>query len=347
MNVIFGILYHLIGSSASASFYVPLTKVKKWAWETYWLVNGIASWIIMPFVFGWLTTPNFWKVITESELETLSWTYFFGFLWGIGGLTFGLAMRYLGLSLGYALILGLSAAVGTLIPPLYEGKLWSTLMEPGGMWILAGIITGLAGIFICGLAGVLKEGRNRHGESSEKSYIVEYDLKKGLTVALISGILSACMAFGLASGKPIADIALKYGTNDLWQNNSILFVILLGGFTSNVMACIYLLIKNKRFSDFTTGAVKLLLKNYSYSLLAGSIWYLQFFFYGMGTTYMGKYEFVSWTFHMSFIILLSNIWGIYLKEWKGSSEKARITLIIGIFTIILSVAFIGLGSAIS
>ncbi|MCC5929709.1 MAG: L-rhamnose/proton symporter RhaT [Cyclobacteriaceae bacterium] len=347
MNVIFGIFYHLIGSTASASFYVPLTKVKKWAWETYWLVNGISSWIIMPFVFGWLTTPNFWKVITESELETLSWTYFFGFLWGIGGLTFGLAMRYLGLSLGYALILGLSAAVGTLIPPLYEGKLWSTLMEPGGMWILAGIITGLTGILICGFAGVLKERLKNQITSAAKSGIAEYDLKKGLTVALISGILSACMAFGLASGKPIADIALKYGTNDVWQNNSILFVILLGGFTSNVIACVYLLIKNKRGSDFFSGGAKLLLKNYSYSLLAGSIWYLQFFFYGMGTTFMGKYEFVSWTFHMSFIILLSNIWGIYLKEWKGSSEKAKFTLILGIILIMLSVAFIGLGSTFS
>lgn len=341
MGAFLGVFFHAIGGFAAASFYTPFKKVKNWAWESYWIVGGFSSWIFVPWMVGFITVPGLILVLSDSPTNSLFYTYIFGVLWGIGGLTFGLSMRYLGLSLGYAIALGFTAAFGTVIPPIFDGTFLGLLQSPDGKIVMSGVLVGLVGIAICGKAGILKE--KELSEAQKKTAISEFNLKKGLLVAIVSGVLSSCMAFGLAAGKPIALVAVQQGTGNLWQNSPVLIVVLLGGFTTNFLWCMFLNMRNKTFSDYTNQNIKGLGKNYLFSSLAGTIWYFQFMFYGMGTTLMGKYEFASWTIHMSLIILFSNIWGIYFKEWSGVSTKTRSTLIVGLLVIIFSTVLIGLG----
>ncbi len=342
MGAIFGVILHSIGGFAAASFYVPYTKVKEWAWENYWLLGGIFSWIFMPAFIAFLTVKGSTFILEDTEISTKFWTYFFGVLWGIGGLTYGMSMRYLGLSLGNAVALGFCAIFGTLVPPIFEGKIMLLFQDASGLWTFSGIVACFVGIGVCGLAGAKKDSELNRDPSMTKT-VKEFNLRKGFLVAFISGLLSACMAFGLAAGKPIATISAEYGTSTLWQNSLVLVIILLGGFTTNFIWCGSMIIKNKSLRQFTNKQLPLQ-RNYLYSIIAGITWYLQFMFYGMGTTFMGKFDFVSWTLHMAFIILFSNVWGFSFGEWKGTSNRAKTIMLTGLSIIVLSTILIGVGT---
>jgi L-rhamnose-H+ transport protein len=358
MQAIFGVIFHFIGGFASGSFYIPYKKVKGWAWESFWIVGGIFSWLIVPPVAAWLTIPNFTDIIAQTNGQILALTYFFGLLWGIGGLTYGLGVRYLGVSLGSTIILGLCAVFGSIIPSVYynffpkEGKDSFSMMlhSNWGQMVLLGIVICAIGIIICGKAGTLKEkelSKNKTVAEENK----EYRFGLGIFVAIVSGVLSACFNFGIEAGKSMADTANEAwkvlhpnAGNFLFQNNVIYIVILWGGLTTNFIWCMILNARNKTFSNYTDGQ-KPLLKNYIFSALAGTTWFLQFFFYGMGESKLGNGA-SSWILHMAFIILIANAWGLLLKEWKGVSKKAIYTVIAGIATIIISVLVVGYGNSI-
>jgi L-rhamnose-H+ transport protein len=250
-NPAIGVLYHWLGGLASGSFYVPYRGVRRWAWETFWLTGGFFSWIIAPWVLGLLMTKDLLAVLHETPGAVLFWTFFFGLLWGVGGLTFGLTMRYLGLSLGMAVVLGLCAAFGTLIPPIFRGEFLTQVVgTTSGRVILLGIFVCLLGIAAAGVAGIFKE-RNMSPEQ-QKVTIKEFDLKKGVGVATLSGVMSACFAYGLAAGDPIKVLTMKHGTPDLWQGLPVLVVVLIGGFTTNFIWCLLLNIRNKTGYQYFT-----------------------------------------------------------------------------------------------
>lgn len=349
--VILGVIFHFLGGFASGSFYMAFKKVKEWAWESYWLVGGLFSWLIVPPVAAALTIPGFMEIIEHTEGAVLSWTFIMGVLWGIGGLTYGLGIRFLGMSLGNSVILGYCAAFGSLIPPIYynyfpqSGKIsFSYMMSTaGGRMVLLGVLVCLAGIFLCGRAGVLKE--KDLSEDQKRKSIAEFSLVKGLIVATISGILSACFNFGIEAGKPMAETAVQHGYNPLFQNNVTYVVLLWGGLTTNFIWCIILNAKNKTFKDYTDRKTPLA-RNYIFSALAGATWFLQFFFYGMGESKLGNGA-SSWILHMAFIILVSNVWGLVLNEWKGVSRRTRTTITIGILTILASVLLVGYGNSLT
>lgn len=351
MQAILGIFFHFIGGFASGSFYIPFKKVRNWAWESYWIVGGFFSWLIVPFLAAWITVPDFLGIIGVTDFNTLFWTYFMGVLWGIGGLTFGLAMRYLGLSLGMSVALGYTSAFGSLIPPIYRdlfpgdgGHTFSAMLHSNsGQMVLAGVVVCLAGIAICGVAGVLKE--KELSDDQKKQSIREFNLRKGLIVATVSGILSACFNFGIEAGKPMAAIAVEQGSNPLFQNNVIFVVLLWGGLTTNLFWCLLLNIRNRTFGDYTNKATPLA-GNYFFAALAGTTWFFQFFFYGMGESKLGNGA-SSWILHMAFIILVSSLWGITLKEWKGVSRKTFATILLGVITIMLSVLLVGYGNSLN
>jgi len=341
MNFILGLFFHAIGGFASGSFLIPFKKVKDWAWESYWLISGIAAWIIMPWLIAFITVPGLLSLFSQTPNDTIFWCLLFGSLWGLGSITFGLSMRYLGFSLGFSITLGLCAALGTLVPPLFLGTFHLLLETKSGLTTLAGVFICLIGIGVCGWAGILKE--KSQSTEQKRETIKEFNFGKGILVALFSGTLSSCFAFGLSAGKPLADLAVSKGVPDLWQNNAVLILVLMGGFTTNILWCIVLNIRNKTSGDYTkdTGYQT---KNYFFASLAGIIWYLQFMFYGMGSTFMGKFDFASWTIHMAFVITFSNLWGLYFKEWKGSNQRIMTIIITGIIIVIFSTFFIGAGS---
>ncbi len=342
MNPILGIFYHAVGGFAAGSFYIPFNKVKNWAWEVYWLVGGLFAWIIAPWVTSVIFVPDLLFLLKQISFSQMLWPYIFGVLWGIGGLTFGLTMRYLGMSLGMALALGLTATFGTLVPPIYFGKFYLLISQTSGLVTLGGVLICLIGIAITGRAGILKDKELSNEQKTE--HIKEFDLKKGIWVAIIAGVMSACFAFGIAAGKPIAELAIQYGTPKLFSNSPIFIFILLGGFTTNFIWCLFLSIKNKSIGDYIKTEKTPVLNNYFFSALAGITWYFQFMFYGMGTTKMGAYDFASWSIHMAFIIIFSNMWGLILKEWKGSSHKTLRIIVLGLIILVLSTMIIGLGN---
>jgi L-rhamnose-H+ transport protein len=243
-NPVIGVVYHWLGGLASGSFYVPYRGVKRWAWETYWLAGGFFSWIIAPWVLGLLLTKDLPAVLSEAPKAALFWSFFFGLLWGVGGLTFGLTMRYLGLSLGMAVVLGLCAAFGTLMPPIFRGEFVSQVVgTTSGRVILFGIFVCLAGIAAAGLAGISKD--RVMSPEQQKTAIKEFNLKKGVGVAVLSGVMSACFAYGLAAGEPVKALTMKHGTPVLWQGLPVLVVVLIGGFVTNFVWCLVLLTRNK------------------------------------------------------------------------------------------------------
>lgn len=360
MQVILGVIYHFIGGFASGSFYIPFKKVKGWAWESYWIIGGLFSWLIVPPLAAYLTIPDFSAIIKSTSGSILALTYLFGVLWGIGGLTYGLGVRYLGVALGSSIILGLCMVFGAIIPSIFynffpkEGKdTFSMLIHSRwGLTVIGGLLICVLGIVLCGKAGMMKEKEMKITATDPHGAKVstEYKFGLGLFVSIISGILSACFNFGIEAGKSMANVA-----NDLWkaghpgqgeflfQNNIIYIVILWGGLTTNFIWCMILNSRNKTFGDYTNKKTPLF-SNYIFSALAGITWFLQFFFYGMGESKMGNGA-SSWILHMAFIILVANAWGIALKEWKGVSSKTKATIISGIVVIIIAVLMVGYGNS--
>ena len=349
MQAILGVLFHSLGGIAAGSFYMPYLKVKGWAWETYWMLGGVVSWLIIPPLAAWITVPGFADIISEGSSQILFITFLMGLLWGIGGLSYGLGIRYLGMSLGNSVILGFCAAFGALVPSIYyninptEGKISFTDMlgTSGGQVVLLGVFICLVGIAIAGKAGMMKEGEL--SDEEKKKTVAEFSLVKGLIIAVISGILSAFFSFGIEAGKPLADAAVEAGFDPLYQNNVTFVVILWGGLTTNFVWTTYLSLKNKSYLDYTNKSTPVS-KNILLSSSAGFIWYLQFFFYGMGESELGNGA-SSWILHMSTIILTANLWGIYRKEWRGVATKTKWTIGTGIAVILLSVVLVGIGNS--
>lgn len=379
-NPLLGVFFHWLGGLASGSFYVPFRRVRGWAWETYWLTGGFFSWIIMPWILSLSVTNDLLRVLHDSPTRSLFWTYTFGVLWGLGGLTFGLTMRYLGMSLGMAVALGYTAAFGTLMPPIFRGQFATQVLGMrSGLVILVGVGICLLGIIFAGAAGMSKE--KEMSETQKRESIKEFNLKRGLLVATFSGVMSACFAYGLAAGDPMKDLTIRHGTPTLWQGLPVLVVLLLGGFTTNFIWCLILNIRNRTGYQYFDSRIRSaiperkdevilenvteapggemaiseggfgqklvrapILSNYFFSALAGTTWYMQFFFYSMGETQMGRYKFSSWTLHMASIIIFSTLWGIALKEWRGASNRTKWLVALSLTVLVSSTMVVGYGN---
>jgi L-rhamnose-H+ transport protein len=378
-----GVLFHWLGGFSCACFYIPYRGVRKWSWETYWLVGGIFSWLVAPWIFALVMTSDLLAVLHETPWSTLGWTYFFGALWGLGGLTFGLTMRYLGISLGMAVALSYCAAFGTLMPPLFHPSLFHNdfaakiLDTTSGLVILSGVVICLVGIGFCGLAGMTKEREMTAVE--KKSVIKEFNFKKGILVATFSGVMSASFSYGLNAGASMKAISASHGTGELWQGLDVLVVVLLGGFTTNFIWCLFLHWKNRTGGQYIARdeirsradeyphletaieapAEEMALQakiempaqatvplgvNYLLCAIAGVAWYLQFFFYTIGESQMGQYKFSSWSIHMASIIIFSTLLGLALHEWRGASRRAMSLLTLSLVILVGSTVIIGFGN---
>ena len=347
-NPLIGVLYHWLGGFASATFYVPYRGVKRWSWEIYWLTGGIFSWLIAPWFFASIQTSDLLGVLGSAPLPTLLWPVFFGLLWGFGGLTYGLTMRYLGLSLGMAVVLGLCTVFGTLIPPLVQGDFHAKLLATAsGRIVLLGLAITLAGIATVAFAGARKDAALSDAEKA--ATVAEFDFRKGVAVAVFSGIMSSCFAFGLAAGEPIKAISAAAGTGPLWTGLPILCLVMFGGLVTNGLWCAWLIVKNRSAGQWLgRGAVAKgapLGLNYLLSALAGTMWYFQFFFYTMGESQMGRFGFSSWTLHMASIIIFGTLWGFAFKEWKAAAPRVKAMVWTGIGLLVLATVVIGYGNS--
>lgn len=339
MEVVIGLLIIAIGSMGQSSSYVPINKVKNWSWESFWLVQGIFAWLVFPFLGALLGVPQgmgLGELISNNSNAAFS-AMGYGMLWGIGGLTFGLSMRYLGVALGQSIALGTCSAFGTIIPAIFFDK--QDLFHGAGLILLIGVCIMLSGIAVIGFAGSLRS--KNMTEEEKKAAVKDFALTKGLLVALLAGVMSACFNLGISAGAPIKDAALVAGVKGLYAGLPVILMITLGGFITNAVYCLYQNAKNKSFGDY--GKTSLYVNNILFCALAGVLWYSQFFGLEMGKSFLTGSPILlafSWCILMALNVIFSNVWGIILKEWKGAGTKAVTVLVIGLLILIASVVIV-------
>ncbi|MBN1422616.1 MAG: L-rhamnose/proton symporter RhaT [Planctomycetes bacterium] len=343
----YGVLMYVLGGAMGASFYLPFKKVKGWAWESYWFIYCVVALLIVPWILAVTQSPNVFQVLSATPWSRIGYCYLFGAMWGIGGLTWGLGIRYLGFGLGLALACGSCAGFGTLLPPLFDGPFPGKVPELLDSWhgraTLAGVAISLLGIVIVGLAGMSKE--RELSEEQKKAAVAEANFKKGVVFAVFAGIMSAGMEFGFRAGDGIKKLATETepATPEFWLGLPVLVIILLGGFTVNGIWCLFLNAKNKTGGDYKKVGLSLI-PNYVLSALAGVIWYGQMLLYTVGDTNIGEYKYSGWSIIMSSQIIFSTLLGIALLEWKGSSGRTRKLMAVGLAFLVVSLAVIGYGN---
>jgi L-rhamnose-H+ transport protein len=343
-NILFGILLIATGAFSSGSFAVPFGKIRGWQWETYWMVYSLGAYIIMPLLACLIFAPGFITIIRSIPGNTLILVFILGAVYGVGNLSFGLALRYLGLSLGYALSLGLMLAIGTLIPPLIDGRLAEMLDSSGGNLLLAGIAVATVGIAFSAWAGIAKDKSVTHEKKLES--ISEFNLTKGILAALLVGITGSAMALGFEQGLPIALITEEAGINPLFSMMPVYMVLLSGTLVSTLVWCFFLGIKNKSVKDYTRAKNrKTLALNYGFGLLAGFLWFSQFIFYGMGKSKMGPFTFTSWGILMALTIGFASVWGLIRGEWRGAPARVYVIMALSLLILIAASFMIGISGS--
>ncbi|MCE5205273.1 MAG: L-rhamnose/proton symporter RhaT [Porphyromonadaceae bacterium] len=335
MNTIIGLLIIAVGSMGQSSSYVPINKIKEWSWENFWLIQGVFAWLLFPLLGALISNSptELFGIYTTHPAASLK-AIGYGVLWGVGGLTFGLSMRYLGIALGQSVALGTCAAFGTLIPAILGG---TDLFSPKGLVLIVAVTVTLAGIALVGYAGSLRS-KNMSEEERRKA-IRDFALKKGLLIALFAGVMSACFSLGLSAGLPVKEAALEAGAKELFAQNPVTLLVTVGGFLTNLVYCLYMNRKNKTTGEIGRSSKSVLLNNFLFCALAGLLWYSQFFGLGMGQSFFEPDSIMmafSWSILMSLNVVFSNVWGVILSEWKGAGEKAIVYLATGMAVLIFS-----------
>jgi len=343
-SVLLGILLIAIGAFSSGSFSVPFGKIKGWQWESYWMVFSIGAYVLFPLTTCLLFTPDFVQIIQSTSSSPNRTVFLLGAVYGVGNLSFGLSLRYLGLSLGYALSLGLMLAIGTLIPPMIDGRLQLMIQKSGGMLLIMGVVVACVGIALSAWSGILKD--KSVSDAKKQESIGEFNLIKGIMAAVLVGITGSAMALGFEQGLPIAEMAARQGVDPLFTMMPVMLVLLSGTFVTTIVWCVYLGYKNKSLKDYSTaGSPKILSLNYLCGLLAGLLWFSQFILYGMGKSKMGPFTFTSWGILMALTIVFATVWGLIRKEWKGAPTKVYVLMILSLVIIIVSSFMIGISGS--
>lgn len=333
-----------LGGLVSASYYTPVYRIKEWAWITSWITLLFFAWIVFPLVAAQAVSGgNLFAILKSAPRFCIAMTLLFGILRGFGGLMNGLSLRYLGISLANAICIGICAIFGTLVPPLVDHKFAEYFSKPSGWVVLGGLVLCLVGTFFCGYAGMLKEKRLslEKGEGESPAPKREFAFAKGFLIAVGGGVMSACMAVAIKYGKPIDEAAVSAGTPAVFQSVPALVLSMGGGYITNLIYGFITASKERSFGDFKKG--RLLPANAFWAALSGLMVYGQYFLYVMGATKLGKLDFAAWTIFMSAIILSGALWGLILREWKGTGAKTLAWLWSGIAVLIVSIAVIGIG----
>ena len=328
MLVFIGLLIIAVGAFCQSSCYVPINRIKEWSWESYWLVQGIFAWLVFPLLGALLAVPaghSLLEVYSAFPRESLL-TVLFGVLWGVGGLTFGLSMRYLGVALGQSIALGTCSALGAVLGPVFTGHAADLTSA-----VIIGVVVMLAGIAIIGVAGAMKSATLP--EEEKKKAVRDFNFSKGLFVAFLAGFMSACFAIGLSFGAPLT----WAGTRPVFAALPATLLVTLGGFLTNAAYCLYQNVRNRTFGDY--GKRSLWGNNLVFCALAGLLWYSQFFGLSLGKGFLTDYPVLitfSWCILMALNVTFSNVWGIILREWKGVSSGTVAVLLAGLAVLVIS-----------
>jgi L-rhamnose-H+ transport protein len=344
LTIFSGLLLISAGAFSAGSFSIPFGMVRNWKWETYWFVYSFGAYILFPILALLVFVPGFVGIYKTVPSSLLMKVFLLGAVYGIGNLSFGLSLRYLGISLGYSLSLGLILALGTLIPPVLDGRLRVMIDSSGGNVLIAGVIIACIGIAVSGIAGYLKDKLpGRLAKDEEKS---EFNFVKGILAAILVGITGSAMALGMEQGQPVADIFRKAGTDPLFTTVPVMLILLSGTLVTTIIWCLVLGLRERSLHEYLRASESKLAANYIFSLAAGMLWFLQFIFFSMGKSKMGPFTFTSWGILVGLTIVVATLWGIYRKEWKGAPVKIYAAMIAAMVIIIISSYFIGISGSV-
>jgi L-rhamnose-H+ transport protein len=342
-NPLFGAMLLSIGGCSSALCYTPQKRTRCWSWQTYWLAQALVCWFILPWFCAWLTTPQLMAVLAEAPLRVIVHTTLLGALFGVGGTAFGIAIRYIGFSLTYAIAIGISCVLGTLFTPLVSGQLAALFDRRGTGWVLAGVAVAAIGILVSGMAGWLKDSDLRKSDTMPEGF----HFGKGMFFCILAGVLSAVFGISLDVGRPIAAIAAAHGAGQ-FQGNVIYIFSCGGAFLSTAGYCLFLHFRQRTLGEYLelpAGQQNFSLTiNFSMAALTGLLWYAQFFFYGMGQVRMGEYKFTSWAINNAMIVFFSAMVGLLLREWKGCRLRTWATLLAALIVLLLAVGLMTYGN---
>ncbi len=335
--IFIGLLIIAIGAFCQSSCYVPINRIKSWSWESYWIVQGVFAWILLPLLGALLAVPSghsLMELFTPEQSFNIWMTLLFGVLWGVGGLTFGLSMRYLGVALGQSIALGTCAGLGTVMGPVLLDIFFPETdpLSKLTFAVILGVTVTLVGISIIGVAGSMKA--SSLSEEEKRKAVKDFNFPKGLAIALLCGFMSGCFNVGLEFGSGI-----NFGelTPDIYKTLPATMLVTLGGFITNAVYCLCQNHKNNTWSDYGKGEVWA--NNIFFCLLAGALWYSQFFGLALGKGFLTESPVLmtlSFCILMALNVVFSNVWGIILKEWQGCSAKTITVLVIGIVVLVVS-----------
>jgi len=342
-NPMLGVSLHSVGAAFAANCYTPQKFIKRWSWETFWMVQASWCWFLWPIIGVVLTIPNFIQVLIVAPKGPMIISFLMGIAYGVGGTAFNISIRYIGFSLTYAIAVGLSSVLGTIIPPLVRGQLDMIFARPGAGFIITGVAVGALGITLCGISGRLKELDLQAKEGGIKDFF----LMKGLALSLLAGVLSAVYGFSLEAAVPIVNVAEEFGAGH-WKGNIAYLFSNPGAFLTALVYSLYLARKNKSLGELVRipddKKHKRLALNYGLAIFTGTLWYGQFFFYNLGHVRMGHYEFTSWGLHMIMLVLISNIVGILFKEWRDCRGRTQVAIGISLFVLAVAVLLLTYGN---
>ncbi|MFZ5830351.1 MAG: L-rhamnose/proton symporter RhaT [Planctomycetota bacterium] len=341
-NPMAGVALHSVGALLSANCYAPQKYLRQWSWEVFWMTQAFWCWFMLPIIGALVTIPELGAVLSEAPREPMIYSFLMGLAYGVGGTSFNISIRYIGFSLTYAIAVGLSAVLGSLVPPLVRGELAEILARTGSGWVIAGVAVGALGIAVCGFAGRLKEVDLRQaGETGQFSLI------KGLALSFVAGLLSAVYGFALEVAQPVIDVAAAHGAGH-WKGNVAYLFANTGAFVTATAYSLYLSLRNRTLGELTylpgRGGARRLAANHLLSLMTGTLWYGQFFFYNLGHVRMGQYAFTSWAIHMIMLVLFSNLLAVVFREWKGTRPTTRAAIAAGLLVLVASVLLLTYGN---
>lgn len=368
-NPLLGVTFHSAGAFLAANCYAPQKYLRRWSWEIFWMIQAAFCWFLWPIVGAMATIPNLAQVLAESPKMPMLYCCLMGVAYGVGGTAFNVSIRYIGFALTYAIAVGLSSVLGTIITPLVEGRFGEILAKPGAGWVMMGVVVGTLGIGLCGVAGRCKEADLRGQEEGPG----EFSWLKGLLLSLVAGVLSA--VYGIAINdvaKPIVAIAEQHGAG-YWKGNVAYLFVNPGAFLTALGYSLYLARKNRSLGQLLrlggekpeTGSDSFLANsekpiqplaasqlssnrslaiNYLLAMLTGTLWYGQFFFYNLGHVRMGSYEFTSWAIHMIMLVLFSNLLGIVFHEWEGCRPRTRWAINLAVLVLVAAIVLLTFGN---
>jgi L-rhamnose-H+ transport protein len=339
-----GVGFHAAGAMLAANCYAPQKYIKRWSWEIFWMTQAAWCWFLWPIIGAMATIPQLAQVLAEAPKERMLLSFALGVAYGIGGTAFNISIRYIGFSLTYAIAVGLSSVLGTIIPPLVRGEFGAIVSRAGSQWVLSGVLAGAIGIALCGAAGHFKE---RDLDASGGTH-GEFSLVKGLVLSLLAGVLSAVYGFSLEVAAPLADLAERHGAG-IWKGNIAYIFSNTGAFVSALLYSLYLARRNKSFGELRKlpgepdgSSLKW---NYLLALLTGTLWYGQFFFYNLGHVRLGsQYAFSSWAIHMILLVLFSNLLGVLFKEWRSCRGRTHVTVALGLMVLCAAILLLTYGN---